>query len=149
MQANKNGYFYVLDRVNGEYISAGEMSQISWARGIDSKGRPMVNPEAYYTSERGVTVYPVQMHNTSQMSYSPQTGWIYVPINPSSSYSLTAVENYAPRAGAADSGSRISVADVDAVPPEGQRLRLLRSQHLRHMDLFAAVRMVTPFVVAS
>ena len=47
MQANKNGYFYVLDRVNGEYISAGEMSQMSWARGIDSKGRPMVNPEAY------------------------------------------------------------------------------------------------------
>ena len=59
----------------------------------------MVNPEVYYTSERGVTVLSVQMHNTSQMSYNPQTGWIYVPINPSSSYSLTAVENYAPRAG--------------------------------------------------
>ena len=31
MQANKNGYFYVIDRVNGEFISAGEMSQISWS----------------------------------------------------------------------------------------------------------------------
>ncbi len=51
MQANKNGYFYVIDRVTGEFISAGEMSQISWARGMDPKGRPIVNPEAYYSSE--------------------------------------------------------------------------------------------------
>jgi len=104
MQANKNGYFYVIDRVNGEFISASEFSQISWSTGIDSKGRPMVNPEAYYSSERGVTVYPVQMHNTSQMSFSPQTGLIYVPINPSSTFSFTATDNYAPRAGAADVG---------------------------------------------
>ena len=47
------------------------------------------------------------------------------------------------------SGSLISVADVDAVPPRAQRLQLPRSQHLRHTDLFVAVRMVTPFVVAS
>ena len=80
MQANKNGYFYVIDRVNGEFISAGEMSQMSWASGIDPKGRPIINPDAYYSSERGVTVYPVQMHNTSQMSFSPHTGLIYVPI---------------------------------------------------------------------
>jgi PQQ-dependent dehydrogenase (methanol/ethanol family) len=104
MQANKNGYFYVIDRVTGEFISASEFSQISWATGIDSKGRPMVAPEAYYSSERGVTVYPVQMHNTSQMSFSPQTGLIYVPINPSSSFSFIATDNYAPRAGAADIG---------------------------------------------
>ena len=38
MQANKNGYFYVIDRMNGEFISAGEMSQISWATGMDPKG---------------------------------------------------------------------------------------------------------------
>jgi outer membrane protein assembly factor BamB len=37
MQANKNGYFYVIDRVTGEFISAGEMSQISWARGMDPR----------------------------------------------------------------------------------------------------------------
>jgi PQQ-dependent dehydrogenase (methanol/ethanol family) len=95
MQANKNGYFYVLDRVTGEFISAGEMSQISWARGMDPKGRPIVNEEAYYSSERGVTVYPVQMHNASQMSYSPVTGLIYVPINPSNTFTFTAAESMA------------------------------------------------------
>jgi quinohemoprotein ethanol dehydrogenase len=104
MQANKNGYFYVIDRMTGEYISATEMSQISWATGVDSKGRPTVNPEAYYSSERGVTVYPVQMHNTSQMSFSPQTGWVYVPINPSSTFSFTAAETYNPTPGTADIG---------------------------------------------
>jgi len=95
MQANKNGYFYVIDRVTGEFISAGEMSQISWARGMDPKGRPIVNPEAYYSSEQGVTVYPVQMHNASQMSYSPDTGLIYVPIAPSNTFTFTAAENMA------------------------------------------------------
>ena len=40
MQANKNGYFYVIDRTNGEFISAGEMSQVSWAQRNRSENRP-------------------------------------------------------------------------------------------------------------
>jgi PQQ-dependent dehydrogenase (methanol/ethanol family) len=106
MQANKNGYFYVIDRVNGDFISAGEMSQISWSRGMDSKGRPMINPEAYYSAERGVTVYPVQMHNASQMSFSPETGLIYVPINPSSTFSFTAADEFIPNPGNQNLGLR-------------------------------------------
>jgi quinohemoprotein ethanol dehydrogenase len=106
MQANKNGYFYVIDRVNGEFISAGEMSLISWARGMDAKGRPLINPEAYYSAERGVTVHPVQMHNASQMSFSPQTGLIYVPINPSSQFNFTAAETFTPNPGAQNIGLR-------------------------------------------
>src|SRR5215470_11762209 len=70
MQANKNGYFYVIDRTNGEFISASEMSQVSWATGIDPKtGRPDIHPDALYSSKKGTTVYPVHMHNTSQMSF--------------------------------------------------------------------------------
>lgn len=61
MQANKNGFFYVLDRITGELISAEPFAVVSWAKGIDMKtGRPIVNPESYYTSTRGVTVAPVQ-----------------------------------------------------------------------------------------
>ena len=75
MQANKNGYFYVIDRTNGEFISASEMSQVSWATGIDPKtGRPNVHPDALYSRRKGTTVYPVQMHNTSQMSFNPTHG---------------------------------------------------------------------------
>ena len=44
MQANKNGFFYVLDRITGEFISAQPFSRVTWAKGIDQKtGRPIIN----------------------------------------------------------------------------------------------------------
>src|SRR5688572_4927292 len=59
MQANKNGYFYVIDRISGEFISAAEMSLVSWATEIDAKtGRAQIHPDALYSSTRGVTVHP-------------------------------------------------------------------------------------------
>ena len=45
MQASKNGFFYVLDRVTGEFISAQPYAKVNWAKGVDPKtGRPIVNP---------------------------------------------------------------------------------------------------------
>jgi len=91
MQANKNGYFYVIDRVNGNFISASEMAPVSWARGIDPKtGRPDIHPDALYSAEKGVTVHPVQMHTTSQMSFNPSTGLVYVPIASDGSFGFIA-----------------------------------------------------------
>ena len=82
MQANKNGFFYVIDRVSGEFISAEPMGPVNWASGVDPKtGRPNVNPDAYYTAEKGVSITPVQMHNTSQMAFNPAAGLVYVPID--------------------------------------------------------------------
>jgi alcohol dehydrogenase (cytochrome c) len=41
VQANRNGYVYVLDRTNGEFLSAVPfVDKLNWAKGIDSKGRP-------------------------------------------------------------------------------------------------------------
>jgi quinohemoprotein ethanol dehydrogenase len=52
MQANKNGFFYVLDRATGQLISAEPFARVTWASGIDLKtGRPIVNPDAYYDTE--------------------------------------------------------------------------------------------------
>ena len=49
MQANKNGFYYVLDRVTGAFISAQPFAQVTWAKGIDQEtGRPIINPEAHY-----------------------------------------------------------------------------------------------------
>ena len=91
MQANKNGFFYVLDRVTGELISAEAFVPVSWATGIDMKtGRPKVVPEAYYTSTQGVTVAPVQGHGASPMAFSPITGLVYFPGNANSTFSFTA-----------------------------------------------------------
>jgi quinohemoprotein ethanol dehydrogenase len=95
MQVNKNGYFYVIDRTNGNFISAEPVAPVSWASGIDPKtGRPKINPDAYYTSERGVIVSPLQAHNTAQMAFNPATGLVYVPINATSQFNFTAVDKF-------------------------------------------------------
>jgi PQQ-dependent dehydrogenase (methanol/ethanol family) len=124
MQANKNGYFYVIDRTNGEFISAAEMSQVSWATGLDPKtGRPNVHPDAFYSSTKGVTVYPVQMHNTSQMSFNPNTGLIYVPIAVENTFSFVAAEVYAPTPGSQNFGLNLAGArggvPMASPPPHG------------------------------
>ena len=124
MQANKNGYFYVIDRTNGEFISASEMSLVSWATGLDPKtGRPSVHPDALYSSTKGVTVYPVQMHNTSQMSFNPNTGLIYVPIAVDSTFSFVASESYTPTPGNQNFGLNLGAArggtPMASPPPHG------------------------------
>jgi quinohemoprotein ethanol dehydrogenase len=125
MQANKNGYFYVIDRTNGEFISASEMSLVSWARGIDPKtGRPDIHPDALYSAAKGVTVHPVQMHNTSQMSFNPNTGLIYVPISADSSFSFIAADTFTPTPGrqnygmGATRGANVTLANPPTHGPE-------------------------------
>jgi quinohemoprotein ethanol dehydrogenase len=81
-QAAKNGFFYVLDRATGQYISAAPFVKVDWAKGLDERGRPMVNPEAYYDTE-GIEIYPTGggAHNWSPMSYNPATGLVYIPAS--------------------------------------------------------------------
>jgi quinohemoprotein ethanol dehydrogenase len=80
MQASKNGFFYVLDRMTGQFLSAQAFSQVNWAHGFDEKGRPMVNPGAFYGKDP-VTIFPTPggAHNWSPMSYNPATGLVYIP----------------------------------------------------------------------
>jgi alcohol dehydrogenase (cytochrome c) len=43
---NRNGYYYILDRATGEFLQATQfISQVNWAKSIDAKGRPIINPE--------------------------------------------------------------------------------------------------------
>jgi PQQ-dependent dehydrogenase (methanol/ethanol family) len=79
MQAPKNGFFYVLDRLTGELISAAPFTKVSWARGVDPKtGRPIINPEARYGTAP-VTVAPSGggAHTWTPMSFDPNTGLVY------------------------------------------------------------------------
>ncbi|MEY4761535.1 MAG: alcohol dehydrogenase [Pseudomonadota bacterium] len=82
MQANKNGFFYVLDRQTGEFISGtAYVDGITWASGLDPRtGRPMESA----TAERGleavlVSPGPDGAHNWQPMAFSPVTGLMYVP----------------------------------------------------------------------
>lgn len=79
MQAPKNGFFYVLDRVTGELISAEKLVTVNWASHIEN-GRPVETGQGDYSREDKL-VYPSELggHNWHPMSYSPQTGLVYVP----------------------------------------------------------------------
>lgn len=80
MQAPKNGFFYILDRVTGQFISGQPFVQVNWARGIDDSGRPMINAAAFYGKDP-ITIYPTAggAHNWSPMSWNPATGLVYIP----------------------------------------------------------------------
>jgi quinohemoprotein ethanol dehydrogenase len=83
MQAPKNGFFYVLDRTNGEFISGGAYAFMNWASGLDAKGRPKANKEARYdlTGKPAVVVPgPGGAHSWQPMSYSPLTKLVYFPV---------------------------------------------------------------------
>jgi alcohol dehydrogenase (cytochrome c) len=79
MQANRNGFFYILDRTTGEFLKGEAFAKQTWARGLDAKGRPIVIPGLEPTAE-GVLVYPGLEGSTNWLSpsYSPQTGLFYV-----------------------------------------------------------------------
>lgn len=81
MQAPKNGFFYVLDRVTGELLSAETYMPITWATHVDMEtGRPVENPEARASNpEFQVSPAPSGAHNWHPMTYSPDTGLTYIP----------------------------------------------------------------------
>ena len=82
MQASKNGFFYVLDRETGEFIS-GEafVDGVTWASGLDPEsGRPIEMPDAYRGLEAIIaSPGPQGAHNWNPMAYSPETGLVYLP----------------------------------------------------------------------
>ncbi|MFQ5699605.1 MAG: PQQ-dependent dehydrogenase, methanol/ethanol family [Myxococcota bacterium] len=81
MQAPKNGFFYVLDRASGDLISAAPYVPTNWASRIDLEtGRPVETGKASWHDRRAfVTPGPRGGHNWHPMSYSPETGLVYVP----------------------------------------------------------------------
>ena len=83
MQAPKNGFFYVLDRQTGELISAEAFVEMNWATHVDAQtGRPVINPEAYYDDTKPFVAVPGPAggHNWQPMSFSPDTGLVYIPV---------------------------------------------------------------------
>ncbi|MCP5055951.1 MAG: PQQ-dependent dehydrogenase, methanol/ethanol family [bacterium] len=81
MQAPKNGFFYVLDRATGELLSAEKYVSVSWATHVDlATGRPVERPEATWDDKDAIVVPSIAGgHNWHPMSYSPRTGFVYVP----------------------------------------------------------------------
>jgi quinohemoprotein ethanol dehydrogenase len=84
MQASKNGFFYVIDRTNGELLSAKPYTFVNWASGVDLKtGRPVETAVARYQGADPAPIVPgpVGAHSWQPMSYSPVTHLAYIPVN--------------------------------------------------------------------
>ena len=81
MQAPKNGFFYVLDAETGDLIYADPYAEVTWATGVDlESGRPIETPQARYDNAiTFLTPGPSGAHNWHPMSFSPETGLLYVP----------------------------------------------------------------------
>lgn len=79
--ANKNGFFYVLDRRTGEFLRATAFARQNWNDGFDLAGRPKVRPEVTPT-EKGVMVYPGNAGATNwwPSTYSESLGLMFVPV---------------------------------------------------------------------
>jgi alcohol dehydrogenase (cytochrome c) len=92
--ANRNGFYYALDRKTGEFLVGTQYAKQTWAKGLDERGRPIEIP-GMEPSEKGTLVYPSLQGSTnwSSPSYSPATDMLYVPVREMGSiYFKTAVE---------------------------------------------------------
>ena len=82
MQANKNGFFYVLDRESGEFLSGTQfVAGVNWTTGLDAKtGRP-IETTVGTAGLKPVIVSPASdgAHNWQPMAFSPATGLVYLP----------------------------------------------------------------------
>ena len=88
-KADRNGYFFVLDRTNGKFVSATPfVSKTTWATGFTKAGRPIyvdANRPGPPTTEKGTSVFSAPAFlgakNWMPMAYSQQTGLFYIPSN--------------------------------------------------------------------
>ena len=80
MQANKNGFFYVLDRETGEFLSGAPfVTGITWATGLDPKsGRPIEAPGFAEMKPVIASPSPDGAHNWNPIAFSPATGFVYL-----------------------------------------------------------------------
>jgi alcohol dehydrogenase (cytochrome c) len=77
--ANRNGFFYVLDRVTGKFLLGKPFVKQNWNVGFDENGRPIMTPNSK-SSEEGTLIFPDNQGGTNWFgaSFSPRTGLFYV-----------------------------------------------------------------------
>ncbi len=84
LHADRNGFFYVLNRQNGKLLGADPVVPVNWAKGIDMKtGMPIEDPAKrprLGVWARNVCPNLIGGKNWAPMSYNPQTGLTYVPL---------------------------------------------------------------------
>ena len=111
--ANRNGFFYLLDRETGEFLLGKPYAKQTWARGLDEGGRPIAVP-AMEPKPAGTAVYP-GIHgatNWNSPSYSPETGLMYVAAREEGTIYYRATAEY-------KAGSFFSAGGMRGIPGRG------------------------------
>ncbi len=116
MQAPKNGFFYVIDRTNGQFISGSAYTQINWATGLDENGRPIEAPFARYENPGENTVIAPGAyggHNWQPQAFNRETKLMYIPTHTASiTFSHETEDTYNKVArGGSGTGWNVSYAD--------------------------------------
>lgn len=119
MQAPKNGFFYVIDRVTGEFISAKNFVFVTWASGIDqTTGRPIENPDARYYNKDGVVfILPGAggAHSWQPMAFNPNEGLVYIPAN-IAGFPYADEKGWQPKAKGFNTGNDFSAGAMPPIP---------------------------------
>ena len=114
IEANRNGFLYLLDRTNGQFLSAMRFAEkLNWATGIDEKGRPIrteIKPSA-----EGTRVCPgmVGATNWHAPSYNPETSLFYFMALESCSVLVLKPQPFKPRETYYSTGARHSEGDYN------------------------------------
>lgn len=95
--ANRNGFYYLLDRETGEFLLGRPYAKQTWARGLDQKGRPIVLPGTEPSLE-GTLVYPSLQGATNWFSpsYSPRARRFFVAVREMGAYYFKGESRYVP-----------------------------------------------------
>jgi len=131
MQAAKSGFFYMLDAYTGELLRANNFVPVNWASGYDmTTGRPIINEAAQYTKREAGTIIqpgPAGAHGAHPMSFSPDTGLLYIPARESSMAFANAPENIDGRfnLGMEYFGHDYAYDDPENTVPRGSTTRLV------------------------
>jgi len=98
LQADRNGFFYVLDRTNGTFLSGTPFVYQNWNKGFDTKGRPIQVSGSNSSAEGSFLVYPSLGGGTNFQapSYSAVTGWFYLEYSESGQQYTSAPAPYEP-----------------------------------------------------
>ncbi len=117
-QANRNGYFYLLDRTNGEHLLTSTLIEgMNWNLGLNAKGQPIPDP-AKYPKPDGTLVLPASggVTNWQSASFSPDTGLFYVGVSKSwSVYYQTDTDDHPEGYGGVDSTSGNEGGSLEAI----------------------------------
>jgi alcohol dehydrogenase (cytochrome c) len=138
LQANRNGFYYVLDRVTGEFLHAKPfVKRLDWATGLNDKGRPMLAARKEPTPG-GTKVCPSVRGATNWMSpsYSPATNLLYVVTLEQCDIYLSSAKDPVPSSGFRGTGG-------EGIPAEPGQF-FLRALDVRSGDIKWEFRMPGP-----